>query len=225
MADLMLRAEPRTVVGKKVKRLRLDGKVPAVVYGPVIDGTVQVSVDRRDLEKFYMAHGHSTLFKLEWDGGAEQVFIREVQIDPVKRTPLHVDFFAPNLRKELTAMVQVVLHHLPDDAEGILTHARNEVEVRGMPANLPHQIDADASHLHSVGDVLRAGDLTMPAGVSLITDAEEAIALLSPETLPEVEEVEEVEEAAEEAAEAVTEGGEAAAEAPEAESGEASEES
>ncbi|MGH2562406.1 MAG: 50S ribosomal protein L25 [Thermomicrobiales bacterium] len=212
MADLMLRAEPRTVVGKKVKQLRRDGKVPGVVYGPVIEGTVQVSVDRKELEKFYWAHGHSALFTLEWDGGAEQVFIREVQLEPVKRSPLHVDFFAPNMQMELTAMVQVVLHHLSGDAEGVLNHVRNEVEVRAMPATLPHQIDADASHLRAVGDVLRASDLTMPPGVVLITDGEEAIALLSAEALRELEEAE-----AAEAAEAVTEEGEAAAQAAEGE--------
>jgi large subunit ribosomal protein L25 len=218
MADLILRAEPRTVVGKKVKQLRRAGKVPGVVYGPVIDGTVQVSVDRRELEKFYWTNGHSTLFTLTWDGGKEQVFIRELQADPVKQSPLHVDFFAPNLRKELSAMVPVVLHHLPGDAEGVLTHVRNEVEVRGLPANLPHQIDAELDGLHNVGDVLRAGDLPIPKGVALVTDGDEVIALLVAEAAPEVEEVEEVEEAAEEAAEAVTE------EAPAAEPAEGEEE-
>lgn len=215
MADLVLRAEPRTVVGKKVKQLRRAGMIPGVVYGPVVDGTFQVSVARRDLEKFYWTNGQSTLFTLEWDGGKEQVFIRELQQDPVKRTPLHVDFFAPNLRKELRAMVPVVLHHLPGDAAGVLTHARNEVEVRGMPAILPHQIDVDASNLRHVGDALRAADLTMPRDVILVTDGDELIAMLSAQALPEVEEVEEVEEAAEEAAAAVT----AEGEAPAAESG------
>jgi large subunit ribosomal protein L25 len=212
MAELVLRAEPRTVVGKKVKQLRRDGKVPGVVYGPVVDGTIQVSVDRRELEKFYMTNGQSALFTLEWEGGHQQVFIHEVQEDPVKRSPLHVDFFAPNMRKELSAMVPVVLHHLSGNAEGVLTHQRNEVEVRGMPAILPHEIDADIDHLLQVGDTLRASDLAMPAGVTLVTDPDEVIALLVAEARPEVEEVE---EAAEEAAEAVTEEGEAAAEAAE----------
>jgi large subunit ribosomal protein L25 len=188
MSELILRAVPRTVVGKKVKQLRREGLVPGVVYGPVMDGTVQVSVERRVLERFYMAHGHSTLFTLKWDGGQQPVFIREVQEDPVKRVPIHVDFFAPNLRKELTAMVPVVLHQVPGDAEGILTHARNEVEVRGMPADLPQQVEADASHLHAVGDTVRAGDLPLPAGVTLVSDPDEVIALLAAEAAPVEEE-------------------------------------
>ena len=98
MADeLILMAEPRTVHGKKVKRLRREGLVPGVVYGPVIDNTISVSVERLGFEKFYMQHGHSTIFKLQWDGGEETVLIREVQVDPVRQDPLHIDFFAPIL--------------------------------------------------------------------------------------------------------------------------------
>src|SRR4051794_17228812 len=93
MADLILRAEPRTVVGKKVKQLRREGLVPGVIYGPGLSGTttIQVSVVRRDFDKFYLAHGQSTLFGIDWDGKSEQVFIREVQIEPVKRTAVHID--------------------------------------------------------------------------------------------------------------------------------------
>jgi large subunit ribosomal protein L25 len=217
MSELILRAVPRTVVGKKVKRLRQEGLIPGVVYGPVVDGTVQVSVEQREFEKFYAANGQSTLFGLSVDGGSHQVFIREVQIDPVRRSPLHIDFFAPNLLKEITASVPVVLHHLQENAEGVLNHVRNEVDVRGLPANLPHQVDADIAHLLAVGDTLRAGDLTFPEGVALVTGADELIASLVPEAVEEVEEVEEEElaEAVEGAEEAAEEAQEAAAEAAE----------
>lgn len=215
MSDLVLRAEPRTVVGKKVKQLRREGMVPGVVYGPVIDGTVEVSVEGRAFEKFYSVNGHSTLFELDLDGTAHQVFIREVQIDPVRRSMLHIDFFAPNLRKEITASVPVVLHHLSSDAEGVLNHARNEIEVRGLPAALPHQVDADIAQMLSVGDTLRAGDLALPDGVALVTDPDELIASLVAEAVEEVAEVAEVAEAVEEAEEAATEAQEAEAEAAE----------
>src|SRR5262245_35570722 len=92
MADLVLRAEPRTVVGKKVKQLRREGKIPGVVYGPVVEGTIEVSVNRREFDKFFLSAGHSTLFTLEWDGAKQPVFIREVQLEPVRHDPLHIDF-------------------------------------------------------------------------------------------------------------------------------------
>ena len=96
--ELVLMAEPREIHGKKVKRLRREGLVPGVVYGPVIDQTISVSVNEREFRKFFMAHGHSTIFTLKWDGGSQPVLIREVQREPVRQDMLHIDFFAPNMR-------------------------------------------------------------------------------------------------------------------------------
>jgi large subunit ribosomal protein L25 len=214
--ELILMAEPRTVLGKKCKALRRQGLVPGVVYGPAVTETVQVSVNRRELERFYIAHGHATLFTLKWDGGSQQVFIREVQVEPVRRDPLHVDFFAPNLRMDLTARVPVVLHGLSANADGVLTQLNDEIEVRALPATIPHQLDADISHLLSAHDSLRAGDLTLPDGVALISDPETVIATLVSETVREVEEVEAPAEG--EAAEAPEGEAEVAAPAAEGES-------
>lgn len=176
--DLTLRAEPRTVHGKKVSRLRREGLVPGVVYGPVISETISVSVNRRDFEKFFHAAGHSTVFTLTWDGGKQPVIIREVQVDPVSRAPLHIDFFAPNMRVALRQAVPVVLHNHAAGAEGVLQVALTEVEVEALPADLPHQLDADIAGLVSVGDTLRVGDLTAPKGVTIVTDGEEVVAHL-----------------------------------------------
>jgi large subunit ribosomal protein L25 len=212
MDELILMAEPRTVLGKKVKQLRRVGLVPGVVYGPGLGGTetVQVSVNQREFERFYMAHGHSTLFTLQWNGGRQQVFIREVQIEPVKRSPLHVDFFVPNLGKELVASVPVVLRHLPTHHQGVLTQVRAEIEVSALPTVLPHEIEADASNLVNVGDALRVSDLTLPRGVTVVTGADELIALLVAQAVEPLEEVEEIAEeaapAAEEPAAETTEG-------------------
>src|SRR3954452_14462195 len=165
--ELILMAEPRTVLGKQVKALRREGLVPGVVYGPAVEATVQVSVNRRELERFYRAHGHSTLFTLKWERGSQQVFIKEVQIEPLRRDPLHVDFFAPNLKKEISARVQVVLRNPASDAEGVLTHSMDEIEVRALPAALPHQLEADISGLKHPHDALRAGDIPLPKNVTL----------------------------------------------------------
>ena len=195
MDDLVLRAEPRSILGKKVKRLRREGLIPGVVYGPVITEPVAVSVDHRTFAKFYAAHGHATLLTLSMDRGDQQVFIHEVQVEPVRHTPLHIDFFAPNLRQALTATVPVALHNASGDAEGVLTTLRTEIEVRGLPTAIPPQIDGDLSELMSVGDALRVSHLKLPEGAEAITDEDEVIAMLSAETAPEpVEEPEEGEE-------------------------------
>ena len=199
MADeLILRAEPRDVHGKKVKALRREGLIPGVVYGPVVEGTVSVSVVRREFDKFYMANGHSTVFSLEWDGGKQPVLIREVQVDPVTRNPLHIDFFAPNMRVALTQSVPVMLVNVGQH-EGVLQTILTEVTVEALPADLPQQIDADAANLVNVGDSIHAKDLTLPAKVTLVTDGEEMIASLIAEVV-QAEDETEAEEGTEDAA-------------------------
>ena len=188
MSDgVILRAEPRDIIGKKVKRLRREGLVPGVVYGPVVSENVSVSVNRRNFEKFFQRNGHSTIVSLEWDGGKQPVLIREVQIDPVSRAPLHVDFFAPNMTAVLRQFVPIVLHH-PAQHAGVLQTVQTEAEVEALPANLPHQLDVDISGLLAVGDAIHFSDLTLPDNVILITNPEELIASLVPEAAEEAEE-------------------------------------
>jgi len=190
MARLILRAEPRTIVGKRVRQLRRAGKVPGVVYGPGVgNGTIQVAVDQRELERAYMTFGHSTLLDLAWNGHTQQVFIREVQLDPIKGEPLHVDFYAPNLQREVVASVPIILHFGEEKPAGIVTQLHPEIEVRALPTLIPHQLDVDASQLRQIGDVLRVSDVKLPEGVTAVTPPDEVIATVA--------EAEEVPEAAE----------------------------
>ncbi len=205
MAELILRAEPRTILGKKVKQLRRNGRIPAVVYGPVLSETVSVSVDAREFDRFYHRAGHATLFTLKWEGGEQAVVIRDVQMDPVKQTPIHADFFAPNLLVVLTASVPINYHNEPETSDTILTHNLTELQVSALPAEIPQHIEVDLSGLTAAGDSIRAGDVTLPDGVTLITAEDEILASLSGLAVEEV--VEEVEAADEEAAEAVAEEG------------------
>src|SRR5215211_8000110 len=175
MASQEFAAKRRTVVGKKVKQLRRQGFVPGIVYGPVIAGTVPVSVDRREFLKFYQTNGHSTLFVLRWEDGDQSVFIREVQQDPVRREPLHIDFFAPNLRMPVRAIVPIAFHNPSSTIDGMLAEIRTDVEVEALPASIPHQIDVDVSGLVRPGDAIRVGDLTLPDGVTAVTAEDETV--------------------------------------------------
>jgi large subunit ribosomal protein L25 len=189
-------AQRRTVLVKKVKQLRRQGRVPGVVYGPVVAGTVPVSVDRREFLKFYQTNGHSTLFVLRWEDGDQSVFIREVQQDPVRREPIHIDFFAPNLRMPVRAIVPIAFHNQSNTIDGMLAEIRTDVEVEALPSSIPHQIDVDVSGLVQPGDAIRVGDLNLPDGVTAITAEDE--------TIVQIEAVyQEPEEAAEGAAEVV----------------------
>ncbi len=213
MVELILRAEPRTVLGKQVKQLRRAGRLPGVVYGPLLGGTHAVTVDTRELSRFYHTFGASTLFTLAWEGGQEQVFIREVQVDPVRHTPVHVDFFAPNLRKDTTALVPLTFGEENPAALGILSTVQTEVSVTGLPGNIPAAIDVDVSNLVEIGDSIRIGDLIVPEGITVDLDDDDIvthrIAEAAPESADEVEGIEAEGEESEAAAD--TEGGAEAA--------------
>jgi large subunit ribosomal protein L25 len=195
-----LRAEPRTVVGKKVKALRREGLLPGTVYGPVIDGTINVSVDRREFERFYKAVGLNSLFTLEWEGGKQSVMIREVQVEPVRWAPLHIDFFAPNLRQEMTGAVPVNLSEPSSNLVGIVNQVVNEIAVKGLPADFPSHLTADISNLVEAGQHVVAGDIQLPAGLELVAPADEVVVTILAPTLAAEEE--ETEAAAEGEAEA-----------------------
>lgn len=198
MVELILRAEPRTVLGKQVKQLRRAGRLPGVVYGPLLGGTHAVTVDTRELSRFYHTFGASTLFTLQWEGGQEQVFIREVQVDPVRHTPVHVDFFAPNLRKDTTTSVPLTFGEENPAALGILSTVQNEVSVTGLPGNIPAAIDVDVSNLVEIGDAIRIGDLIVPEGITVDLDDDDIVAHRIAEAAPEPEvEIEAEAEAAE----------------------------
>lgn len=196
MSQPTLSAEPRTIVGKKVKNLRKQGLVPAVIYGPALHETVQISVDERVFAKFYQIHGHSTLFKLNAGGKHYQVLIRDVQMQPVRRTPVHIDFFAPNLKKETTSLVPLVLHNTPE-GPGIFTPNLTELNVSGLPREIPARIEVDCSVLQNVGDTIRVADLVIPAGITVLTTDDEVVATLVPKVSAEAFEAAEAEAAGE----------------------------
>lgn len=204
MSDLDLSAARRTILGKKVKQLRRLGGVPGVIYGPAVAETVPVTIDRRAFDRFYQTNGHSTLFTLRWEGGEQAVFIREVQQDPVRHDPIHIDFFAPRLDQLVRATVPLVLHHANPNADGVLSQLRTEIEVEALPRTIPHQLDIDISGLLAVGDSLRVVDLSLPTGVTVVTAMDEVVAQLTAEAADES-----ADEAADEAAAAPS--GEAAA--------------
>lgn len=209
--ELILMAEPREVHGKKVKRLRREGLIPGVVYGPVVEGTKSVSVNSRDFNKFFMAHGHSTIFSLKWDGGNQPVLIREVQRDPVRQDILHIDFFAPNMNVKLRQNVSISLAGDVDVAGGVLQQALTEIEVEALPSDLPSEISVDISGLAEIHDTVTVADIAAIDKVDFITDTETVIASIIAEAV-EPEEPEEGEEGEVAEGEEAAEGAEDSAE-------------
>jgi large subunit ribosomal protein L25 len=204
-----LAAEPRTVSGKRVARLRRSGRLPGVVFGHGLDST-SVSVDSHDFELLRRRTGPNALVDLSVDGAKPQpVLIQGVQVHPVTRRPLHVDLFLVRMTEELTVDVPLVpVGRAPavEDDGGTLLHGLESVRIKALPDHLPQSIEYSIESLVDFDAAIHVRDAT------LLTDADEVVAKVQAPRV-EVEEEPVAAEAAEEGVEA--EGAEAPAEGAE----------
>jgi len=198
MSRPILSAAAREVHGKAVKNLRRQGIVPAVVFGHGVESNA-IQFDAHEFELLRRRTGRNTLLDLSLDGKkAVPVLVHDVQVHPITRHPLHVDLLVVRMTEELTVDVQVVLTGESTAVErmgGVLLQLRNTVQVKALPDHLPQSLELDITPLEDFDQVLHVSDISVPADVTLLTDASEAVARVQ---APRVEEVEPVAEAAEE---------------------------
>lgn len=177
MTRLAINVQRRTDSGKgAARRLRREGKVPAVVYGRKI-GNINLAVDAGALNRLLAGGGATALVDLIIDGNQTQTaLIREVQRQPDRDDVLHVDFHAVEMDQEVEVQVPVVLvgEDQRESDGGIVTQLLRELAVTCLPADIPERIEADVSGLR-VGDSLLVSDLVVPPGVTVNTPAEEVV--------------------------------------------------
>lgn len=173
-------AEPRSVQGKKVARLRREGQVPGVIYGPAIKEPRMVTVDARTFGELYQASGATALIDLTVDGGKHTVFIRDVQMDAIKRAPIHVEFYAPNLTQVTTVRVPIVtVGEVASLESGIVEHGKQDIEVRALPEDLPQQIEVNLALLTEIDATLYVSDLQVPSNIELLAGPDEMVIKLA----------------------------------------------
>ena len=193
MATLEVEATTRPAMGKAVKKLRRQGIIPAVLYGPTMQGVQPLSLTAREFTRVFAQAGPSTLLQLRVEGAApRQVLIHQVQYDHLHRNLTHVDFFAPDMTIALTVHVPLAFTgEAPavDMLDGIALHLLSELQVRALPDNIPAAIEIDMTSLTEIGAQLTAGDISLPANVTLVTAAEEIVARINPPTVVEEPEV------------------------------------
>ncbi|MGI6610318.1 MAG: 50S ribosomal protein L25 [Limnochordia bacterium] len=197
MASLAIQAVTRQATGKgAARRARAAGKAPAVMYGVGIDSRL-LELDARELERLVEQGAHGRLITLSLDGETRAVILKDVQRHPVKGTVLHVDFHAVALDEVLQTSVVVII---TGDAEreddgGVLVHGTRELIVECLPTDIPEHFEADVSGLE-IGGTVRAEDVVMPPGVSLVSDPDTVIAsVVIPRSVIEEDEEDEEEQA------------------------------
>lgn len=184
-----LKVSKRETLGKKVKRLREQGIIPANLYGHG-KASQALQVEAKELLRAITQTGGGGLvfIKIGARGRAQPAITREVQRHPRTSRLLHVDFQAVLLTEKVRT--EVPLHFegvAPGAREGVLIHELSSLPVEGLPEALPHAIVVDVSSLAAVGQVIKVVDLSLPKGVTPLLDPETVVAKI--EAPARVEEV------------------------------------
>lgn len=171
-----LTVSPRTESGKAVRAQA--GVIPAVVYGPKQEA-LSISVPLHEFEALLRHGGQSALIELDGLGKPMKTLLHELDRDPVTHVPRHADFYAPEKGAKVTVSVELsFVGESPAEKAGLnVVKTLREVEIECEPTNIPTEIEVDISALAAEGDQIHASDLKAPAGVSILTDAEEVVAL------------------------------------------------
>ena len=175
--------EPRTVRGKRVRRLRRDGVMPGNIFGRGLE-SVAVQLGAHEALQMLRTHGVSNLLSVQVSGESEprSVIVREVDRDPVTRNVRHIDFYQVDLSRPIQVSVPVTLTgEAPGVTRegGILVTGIDSVMVEALPANLPQDVEVSVESLEHLDAVLTVGDLEFGADVTGLSDPELVIARIA----------------------------------------------
>lgn len=207
----------------KVKNLRNEGIIPAVLYGREIDNT-NLSLDKKTFSKIYRESGSSVLLDLEIDKKEPfTVLIQDIQHDPVTDQIFHVDFYKVKMDEKIETEVELEFEGISPAVKedgGVLVKNFDELEISCLPADLPKEIIVDISVLKTFDDVIKIKDLNISDKVEVMRDLESVVATVTPprseeeleqldeEVTEDVDAVEGVKDTEPEEAEADSEGAE-----------------
>ena len=201
---LSLKVEKREIFGKKVKRLRREGLIPANIYGRKIKSEA-VSVQKSDFDKVFKEAGETQIVNLELGKEKRPVLIHDIQKDPVTEDIIHIDFLQVDLKEKVTASIPVVgIGESPVEKQGLGTVVFyiDEIEVEALPTDLPERVEVDLSSLENIDQTILVKDLAFDTSkVEVKASPDEVVVKVEPVKEEIVEEAAPVEEAAAEEAE------------------------
>ena len=196
-----LKVEKRKVLGKKVKKLRRDGVLPANVYGKDIKSTA-VSLPTKDFTTVYGEVGETGLVDLDLEGTIIPVLIQNVYKN-FRGNYLHADFFKVNLKEKVKANIPLEIVGNPKavtEKIGILMNIVSEIEVEALPTDLPEKIEVNVEHLTNIDDQITVADLKVNPQVTVLTDPNQVVSKIGELVTKEAAEQAAQEEAAAQAA-------------------------
>lgn len=186
MTSLVLEVNKRNLTGKAVRKLRKAGAIPAVLYGKAVSA-IALEVPKSKFLRIFREAGENTVLKLAIaDAGnldVRDVLIHQVAADPLSGDPLHVDFYQVRLDEAVRVMVPLIFtgeSAVVKNEAGVLVRALQEIEVEALPGKIPEAIEVDISRLATFDHAIHVSDLSVPAGVKVITPLGVTVAMAQP---------------------------------------------
>jgi large subunit ribosomal protein L25 len=184
MADILLNAQPRAVIGKQVNAMRRTGVIPAVLYGKQLETPLNLQIDEKTLKTVVAQAGRNRLIKLTVDGGGERlVLTRDVQRNSLSQRIIHVDLQEVSMNEKITTEVPLVLvgtSPAVTRGEGLLIHGIDTVLIRVLPADLIPQIEVDVTAIENLNQSLFVRDLKVSDKIEIRTAGDEMVAKVVP---------------------------------------------
>ncbi len=157
--------------------------MPAVVYGGK-EGSIPIELDLKEFFKVFKIAGETTLVKLFIDGEKfKNVLVHDISRDPITEEINHVDFYEVKMDEKITTKVPLIfVGDAPAviDLGGVLVKAMQELEVRALPSDLPHQIEIDISQLKTFNDNILVKDIKLPKNVEILENLGTSVATVTP---------------------------------------------
>lgn len=186
----VINAKARDLKGK-LSTLRKGGELPAVYYGAGKKST-PITISNTEFKKVWHKAGESRAIIVKTPEGDVDVLIHEVQVDPVRDEPIHVDFLAIDMTKKIRVKVPlefIGISNAVKNGVGNLVKVLHEVEIEALPKDLPHNLQADISKLETLSDNILVSDIKLSPGVEMITSGGEVVASIVAQKEEKVEEV------------------------------------
>jgi len=158
---LTLKVDKREVFGRKVKKLRKDGLLPANIFGKKVKSQA-IEVEMGAFEKVYKEAGETQVIELLLGKEKKPVLIHHIQEDPVTDYAVHIDFLQVDLKEKVTAQVPIeLLGESPAEKEGkgVVVQQIDEIEVEALPGDLPEKFEIDLSSLVNEDDAIYVKDI------------------------------------------------------------------
>lgn len=170
MSEIKLALAKREITGKKLAVLRKQNLVPSVIYGGEA-APVLVQSPYNETEKALRLAGYHSTLDLDVAGKTQLAIVKAIDIDPVSRKLMNVEFQAVSADEVIEATTPIVLTGFESSEATklhyVLSQVMEEIDVKAKPADLPKEITADASKLAALDDKITVADLQLPAGVEL----------------------------------------------------------